>query len=238
MDVKRAPTTSTYVPCAATTAKKKPCSRAGTTKRGTAYYCAQHASKIPIAGKEPAPKEEPWDKLGLVRPNMDALGARALKRLRAKLCALPSGGQGYIYVYHFEHERALRYFKVGMTERTVGERIKEWARECGHKIVVARTYRVERNHKLIERIIHLYLDHVRMHRYPNEQSDAYKSVWARTGATIEDADLAALEKDSKNKKQHAFVARRKQIEWFCMELGEIERVVESVVRVYGFTPKN
>jgi Meiotically up-regulated gene 113 len=211
--------------CAATTAKKTQCSRNGSVKRGASYYCAQHAGTSSVKEE----KEEPWDRLGLVRPNVDALGTRALRRLRTKLSAPSSGGKGFIYVYYFESERALNYYKVGMTERTVEERIKEWARECGanHVIVLARAYRVERNHKLIERIVHLYLDHVRMYRYPNESYTAYKSVWARSGATIEDG--ASLKGSTK----HDFVARRKQIEWFQVKLHEIERIVESVIHVYG-----
>jgi len=53
-----------------------------------------------------------------------------------------------------------------MTERSVDKRLSEWKSKHGIILNKKAVYNVAKNHKFLERLIHLYLDYCRIHRYP------------------------------------------------------------------------
>jgi len=208
--------------------------------RGGGRRCTQH-SKVGAAALVTTADREPWTALGMPQPHAKN-DRRALQKLRAKLRApLPASQnneeeEGYIYVYGIAGERALNYWKVGMTARADAHaRVDEWRRAHNKRhAVVLRGQFHTRHPKRVERVIHLYLAYCRMYRYEYEEEigngtavsgavSKFHSVWARDGAVVEDGQQ--LEAPT----PHALAATRKHVEWFCEEYAHIRGVIESVI---------
>ncbi len=205
--------------CNAQTLKKERCKRAA--KDGT-HFCGQHTPSTVVA------TTEPWVTLKLPTPHKD-IRKSVLAKLRTKLRQAPekrSGGVGHIYVYHLkgEHKAGLMYWKVGMTERAVDVRMAEWERtHKNNHVLLAKSYRVERAHKWVERVVHLYLDYCRVYRYALEKSDTFYTVWAATGASCGPVE---------ENEPEDLVAVHKQVEWFHSDtLDELDAIIRSVIRV-------
>lgn len=213
------------------------------TPTGGGRRCTQHARVVGGGGGGAAAinDREPWTALGMPQPHAKN-DRRALQKLRAKLRApLPASQnneEGYIYVYGIAGERALNYWKVGMTARADAHaRVDEWRRAHNKRhAVVLRNQFHTRHPKRVERVIHLYLAYCRMYRYEYEEEDIgngcavsgavsskFHSVWARDGAVVEDGQQ--LEAPT----PHALAATRKHVEWFCEEYAHIRGVIESVI---------
>jgi len=183
--------------------------------------CSQHSARQTV--------DEPWTRLDLPEPSTDLrVGIR--NKLRRKLETGPSekDGKGAIYVYGFEHERQRQYWKIGMTQQTVEERMRQWSAEHGVEIDSVHQWHLGNNVKFCERVIHLYLDHVRIHRYPIETEEErhdqiiFRSKWAATGKWIDDG--APTDRP---------VAKNKHVEWFCISLFAIFKIINAVVDKYG-----
>jgi len=202
--------------CVAIKKDQKRCTRSAVCTR--TRMCTQHAK---LQGGAPPVEAEPWVALRLPTPSAKN-STRALRKLRARLRRAPPAGspEGYIYVYGIRGERALNYWKVGMTERAdVEHRVDEWRRTHGKGAVELRGYFRTRHAKHVERVVHLYLTYCRMYRYELEDG-TFHSVWAETGAVIEDGHETTSER---------LVATRKHIEWFCEEYAHIRAVIEGVI---------
>lgn len=122
-----------------------------------------------------------------------------------------SDGPGYIYVYVLETDSYDSYYKIGRTARTPEKRLKEWK-----GAVLKKAYKV--NHqKKTERLIHLYLDHVRVYRY--ETPDGYCSVWKDDGTCVG-------KRDEKRKDKYKLEARKKHVEWFRQSWKRIKALLD------------
>lgn len=180
---------------------------------------------------KPATVKEPWKTLGLPDPSKE-LRVSVLKRLGTRLNRGPklSDSSGYLYVYSLASEEGLNYWKVGMTTRTVTERKKEWqAKHPGFTLVMKEYYHVPTKAvRCLERVVHLYLDHRRMHRYPVLEGKDLISVWSATGAEIEDD----ASRRAKGKKER-LVATTKMVEWFCLPWSELSPLLDVLVKYYS-----
>lgn len=201
--------------CQAQTAKRKQCSRQATC--GT--RCTQHAPKEVVI-------VEPWTTLGLPSPHTDNRSS-VLNKLRTKLRqpeTKRSGGAGHLYIYYIaeEHEAGLMYWKIGMTERSVDVRLAEWAKahKRGATVLLAKSYRLRRWHKWVERVVHLYFNYCRVYRYPLANNKAhFHSIWAATRKPCPDS---ADYKDTAP-------AMHKQVEWFhakCLE--DLDDIINKI----------
>ena len=224
--------------CKATTNNGKQCKRDG---KGPECVCYQH-DKPPALATVTRPVLQVTASLDLLCAHKSKLRRSALRKLETKLRKGPPSvekdGLGAIYIYYLETDRAhgIRcYWKVGMTKHATapGKRIKQWsAKQEG--VVTQAVYVVERGHKFIERVVHLYLDHCRMYRYPcasaGAEAQLFRSTWYATGLPVKDAqwDLIDLTKRT--------VARQKSVEWFCGSLEDIEGVVQAVIKLCSIYP--
>jgi hypothetical protein len=116
--------------------------------------------------------------------------AKAIKKiLRKHKQGLPRvKTPGYIYIFYIKKEKGKNFWKIGKTERTSAVRLGEWKALHG-TIVEEKLYKSDYC-CFFERVIHLYLDYCRMHRYPIHTEDGvkYYSIYSATGKVIEDVD--------------------------------------------------
>jgi hypothetical protein len=124
-----------------------------------------------------------------------------------------SDSEGHIYVYYLKNDA---YFKVGRTARDVDKRLKEWK-----GAILKKSWKVKFQ-KLAEKLIHAYLDHVRVYRYKLE-NDKICSIWKSTREPI-------TEKDEKLKERYKLEARTKMIEWFNISWPELEQTIECIIK--------
>lgn len=122
------------------------------------------------------------------------------------------------------------YWKIGMTKRDVDVRLAEWAKEHkrGATVLLAKSYRLRRWHKWVERVVHLYFNYCRVYRYPlaAESSSSSKthfhSIWAATREPCpESVDL-----------EETAPAMHKQVEWFhahCLE--DLDDIITKITRL-------
>lgn len=226
--------------CSATSAKtKKPCPyRAKYEDPATQRpLCGIHYKMIgQHAPRKPTPDPHPWRALGLPDPSVE-LRTHVRNKLRRRVAAGPrvaTDGPGYIYAFWLKHEEGRSYWKIGVTQRSTPEdRMREWESAFpGRELCVKRVYAVDAPAaKFVERVIHLYLDHRRMYRYPMENKRLL-SVWSATGEVIEDADYKALAKGTSTGVPKP-IAKYKMVEWFCTSWQEADALIERVVTVYG-----
>lgn len=236
--------------CSATSAKtKKPCPYRAkyedpATQRplcGIHYKMIGHhapTTSLPPNPLVPVPRKltpepHPWRALGLPDPSVE-LRTHVRNKLRRRVAAGPrvaTDGPGYIYAFWLKHEEGRSYWKIGVTQRSTPEdRMREWESAFpGRELCVKRVYAMDAPAaKFVERVIHLYLDHRRMYRYPMEDKRLL-SVWSATGDVIEDADWKDLGPRGTQKP----VAKYKMVEWFCIDWREADALIERVVTVYG-----
>lgn len=125
-------------------------------------------------------------------------------------------GEGYIYVYVLGNDKH-EYYKIGRTARTPEKRLKEWK---GSKLKEAY---VVHNQKRMERLIHLYLDHVRIYRY-EVKPGVLCSVWKKTGEPV-------TPEDARLKEEYKLSALGKQIEWFRIEWDELREILRKLIKL-------
>jgi len=209
------------VRCQALTAAGEQCTR-GAVKRN---LCTQHA-RITNGTTIAAP--EPWTCLRLSRVPSPKNGGRMLQKLRTLLKEGPKGAEsGQLYMYYLEGDRnmGLEYWKIGMTERKEATtRVNAWKRAHGPGVVVVhqRSYPTPFP-RFVERVVHLYLHHLRMHRTPRlvKGVERYHSVWAKTGKTIDDGQ----QKGDTEK----LVAKNKHTEWFLVPMETAHDLIRDVM---------
>jgi hypothetical protein len=230
--------------CGLLKAKNKQCSNNGkyVDQKTGKHYCGHHYKKgdtkppairdcepsRPSQVAKPATVKEPWKTLGLPDPSKE-LRVSVLKRLVTRLNRgpKPNDSSGYLYVYSLASEEGLNYWKVGMTTRTVTERKKEWqAKHPGFTLMMKEYYHVPTKAvRCLERVVHLYLDHRRMHRYPILGGKALFSVWSATGV--------AVDANSKQQQKERLVATTKMVEWFCLPWSELSPLLDALVKYYS-----
>jgi len=183
--------------------------------------CSQHRNmtntKVTVV-KTP----DPWTLLKLPEPD-ERNGKRYIQKIRTHLkkpkTEKPQKG-GYIYIYFLPREKKLQYWKIGYTERTVEERMREWSAK--YTLEVYTTFKVENDVQYIEALIHLYLTYCRIYRYPNKHG--YQSVYKLKPSCVIKDGQENREDDER------LVAKNKEIEWFCAPIREILNVVEPIIK--------
>ena len=205
--------------CIQTTAKKKQCSRKAVL---TDVYCKQHGGKVTyttttatVAGLPALPSE-----------NGAKINAKITKLLKREPPTSGNGG-GSIYVYRMARETGLNYWKVGMTERSVDKRMREWEKTHKDRVICVDRFLLTNNVALAEELIHLYLDYCRMYRSPSESDTdgtLFRSTWFRSGELIKDAQWEKIQSQKER-----LVASKKHNEWFCCEKKTLDAVVHAVV---------
>lgn len=125
-------------------------------------------------------------------------------------------GPGHIYIYYIDADKKDSYYKIGRTSTTVKKRLSKWKDS-----ILKKSYAVK-HEKKSERMIHLYLDHVRVYRYYIEEEKGYCTVWKSTGEAV-------TKKDEVLKNKYKLEGRNKHIEWFKMDLVSIKKVLEKVL---------
>ncbi len=205
----------------------KQCTRKATvTVNATIHYCKQHYNQAvrekTVATTAVMP--EPWAMIGLPEP-LKSNSSRFIHKLRRKLFHGPLQGDpgGHIYIYYFEHERILNYWKIGQTEGSVRDRMKKWSAEHGKKVTLYGSFQVERNVRYIEKVIQLYLAYCNMHRYPYlaEGGQRFHSIW------MLDPDEVIV--DGQQNEEHRKIALNKYVEWYCESIEHILEIVHPVV---------
>ena len=159
-----------------------------------------------------------------------------MKSQEAKLDAVIKKGPGdtdcfgYIYMYYNKSEgRSSEYRKIGKTDRTVKERMKEWPDG-----VLDKSYTVKRC-QFAETVIFAYLNHVRVHRVKHK--DRYLSEWVDRACKLKyigDVDFAILARDVAfgTTPLKTFATKndlKRRIEWFVGESDYFDRVCRAVV---------
>lgn len=118
---------------------------------------------------------------------------------------------------------AIDLYKVGMTTRSVKERIDEWREEHPkHKIVLMGSFPVDKNVEFVERIIHLYMSSIRCYRYPTECLTGFRTVLMESNVMVdEEPDGTRLQP-----------AMHKHCEWFmgCYKT-EIKPLVKAICKI-------
>lgn len=200
--------------CEAYTRKGTRCSR-----KGNPHLCTQHSiASLTITTIH---VEEPWLRMALPTPSAQ-LSTEALHKLRRKLKSTPIGGGGNIYVYHLAHESGQDFWKIGMTTRNdVGVRLGEWYNTHKVRLVCDGEYQcTHRPAVWVERVIHLYLEHVRIIRRPMKNKKMY-SVWYTNGVHLDDTDGDDIE----------FEGRQRHIEWFHTNWKDIDRICKAITQI-------
>ena len=210
--------------CEAETKKGKVCSKSAVAKSTVSgkNLCTLHLKLEPDA-------QEPWVELKLMAPSTENRKL-VLAKIRRKLRSTKDGGgSGSIYIYAIASEVDLNYWKVGMTERTADERLSEWSDEHKARIIKMSEYRVEHSVKLVERLVHLYLDYCRMYRTPCGHG-CFLSVLSATGKVIEDKQYEKIKDEGRP------AAKNKHVEFFNAPLEDIKAVIEAIVGVHFKSP--
>jgi hypothetical protein len=126
-------------------------------------------------------------------------------------------GKGHIYAYWLDCDEYDTYYKVGRTSRDVDKRLKEW-KGAIYKVSWPVKYQ-----KLAEKLIHVYLDHVRVYRYELAKNTIC-TIWKTSGEPVEDSDEDLKEK-------YKLEARTKMIEWFYMPWKELEKNIKMILAI-------
>jgi hypothetical protein len=170
-------------------------------KRKTEPFCYQH---LPASLKP----ELPFDTTNCTK--------KIIKKIEKCLAKPPSesDGPGYIYAYTIDADPP-HFYKIGRTARTPEKRVKEWGK--GAKL---RAWWKVDHQKKTERLIHLYLDYVRVYRYQLDNGKIC-SIWKDDGEPVTD-------KDEKLKRKHKLTARTKQIEWFRVPWKDAKKVLNTL----------
>jgi len=187
--------------CQGTTKEGKPC------KNKAEPYCSHHK---PIA-------------IPALDLPTEHLTTAVQKKLTKYLKQGPTktDAPGYIYVYYMEKDPDGCYFKIGRTEQKPEKRLKQWEKEIGSK-VCSKIWWYVKAQKFMEKMIHRYLDNVRMYRYMTP--DGYCSVWKK--------DLKPVtEQDGELKEKHKLEARKKHIEWFNMPWDKLEPIMLGILKL-------
>lgn len=182
----------------------------GITKKGT-------KCKLP---KEPyCHLHEPM-KLDFPLPTFD-LTSKIQKKIQTLLEKGPTkrDGKGFIYVYYLITDNKDCFYKIGRTSRTVDKRLKEW----GKNVKLKRSWKVD-NEKWTEKMIHAYLDAVRVYRYQIDDTNEYCNVWKSDRKCI-------TKKDEKLKEKHKLEGRKKNIEWFKMPWKILKPILKELVKL-------
>lgn len=238
------------VRCAATVKSTgKKCVNKGKYAESGKHYCGHHRSKPTLKPKvserdcnpirnPPTAELEPWKSRRLPEPSKE-LRLTVLRRLRTRINRGPkqSDTTGHLYVYSLSNEAGLNYWKIGMTSRDeLDKRLREWQSKHGTTVLLKRSYRLEvKAARCLERVVHLYLDHVRMYRYsvlsPGEEKSCLVSIWSATGAPIEDAGRRAW--FSVADPEQRLHSTGKMVEWFCLPWSELEPLLDALVKYYS-----
>lgn len=218
--------------CIARTLKGTRCTRNATAAN---RLCKQHAKSAATGAAAAAVSiigvVEPWVQHQLPAP-ADDLRKHVLQKIRRQLQAGPratavrSASTGALYVYFIAAEAGLNYWKIGMTTQKTDTRMRQWSASHRARIGLQREYKVTRNVAFCERLVHRYLDHRRMYRYPADNG-CFRSYWAATGEMISDAQSVRIDAEER------LVAKNKHVEWFCLSFDEIDALVSAVVRAFG-----
>ncbi len=174
-------------------------------KRKVEPYCKDHIPVISIKGF-------PLD--------ISKCTTKITKRLTNTIKKGPSksDGEGHIYVYYIEQDEKDTYYKIGRTKRSVDKRLAEW------KGAIKKISWKVKYQKLAEKLIHTYLDHVRVYRYELEENKQLCTIWKTTGKPVQSSD-----KELKDK--YKLEARTKMIEWFKITYGELKDIIENILKI-------
>lgn len=175
--------------------------------------------------------QTPWKTRGLPEPSGE-LRLSVKRRLRNRINRGPKSNDstGHLYVYSLASEQGNNYWKVGMTTRSdLQDRLKEWKSKHPHDTVVLKhSYQVDvKAVRCLERVVHLYLDHKRMYRYPVMGGKHLVSIWSATREEIDDGGRRAWSKKEK------LSAAGKMVEWFCLPWEtELKPLLDALVKYY------
>lgn len=230
--------------CTATTLKGKKCPYKASVlhpvskKPICGIHYKQHLKTLPSAPAEVDTSKknldpQPWRALKLPDPS-PSLRTNVRKRLVRRLNRGPrkaTDSAGYMYAFYLTSETGKDYWKVGMTTRAPEDRLKEWQSSLPHHNVQLKKafYVPGPCVEFVERVVHLYLDHCRLHRYPVLEGRWLISKFSATGAVVKDEHWTAVQ----NEAQERVVARRKQVEWFCAPWPAVHDLIVQVIRVFG-----
>jgi hypothetical protein len=184
----------------------------GTTKDGNKCknvkepYCHLHET--------PPPKLDfPLPTVGLT-PKVQKKIASLMKKGPSK-----SDGKGHIYCYFLTSDTEDCFYKIGRTSRTVDERLKEW----GKNVKLKRSWEVK-HEKWMEKLIHTYLDSVRVYRYQIDNGEEYCNVWKTDGKCVSVAD-------EELKQKHKLEGIKKNIEWFKTPWKILKPILLALIKL-------
>jgi len=177
------------------------------------YYCKHHLPKpeiiytVKLTGFPDFPAE---------------LETKSIKKLQTRIARGPtkSDEEGFIYIYYLPND-CYHYWKIGKTSKKVDTRMDEWSKAHKVRVLLKKSFKVKYA-KYAERLIHLYLDHLRVYRYPVGRK--FKTIMAKSGLIVDDADWKELSKDYTN-----YVSSKKFVEWFMER--DIDWVIELIEKI-------
>lgn len=163
-------------------------------------YCTQHGNKL-----------APTLAIAILPETRSAVATKIRKNISKR-----GEDPGFIYVYRLEGDEPKR-FKVGMTVRSVRDRLKEWASEHKLRVIQVASWDVERGCKWLERMIHLYLDPYRLIRYEKDNG-TFDDFWYSDNTPL----VAGTEKG---------VAMHRHVEWFAIQFDIIETMIDKLIAI-------
>jgi hypothetical protein len=184
------------------------------------YYCKRHL-----------PKEE---KIYTVRldgfPDFPPdLSSSSIKKLQTRIARGPtkSDEAGHIYIYYLPND-CYHYWKIGKTSQKLDARMDQWSKEHGVRILLKKSFKVKFA-KYTERIIHLYLAHLRVYRYPVGKK--FKTILAQSGLIVGDQHWKDLNQGEVDLTKYA--SSKKFVEWFMERdidwiIGLIEKIIKAI----------
>lgn len=149
------------------------------------------------------------------------LTTKVQKKIHKHLKKTPSksDGKGHIYCYYLTSDTEDCFYKIGRTNRTVDVRLKEW----GEGVKLKCSWEVK-HEKWMEKLIHTYLDSIRVYRYQIDDTEEYCNVWK--------TDMKCISKhDEDLKENHKLEGRKKNIEWFKMPWKILEPILLELLRI-------
>lgn len=226
-----------------------------TVSNGQHAFCWVHWGKWKRDKDNVKTTPEPWELFKLdVMPDVTKVSKDALKSIRKMLRTFPgavTSSEGLVYCFQL-HEGCddPLYYKVGFVGRLerLGDRLDNEWRDCEmvHKWPV-------KFPDYAESLIHLMLNHYRVHRWvlyaakaPPGHQKRYISTWYGTDDIVQDAlvtadacpswmpdDMFGQTKATRDMslKTKASDRYRMEDEWFYCEYDYIRRVIESVVKL-------
>lgn len=192
---------------------KKPCPYKGKhLHHDGKYYCQRHL-----------PKEEKIYTVKLTGfPEFPAeLSLESIKALQARISKGPtkSDEAGEIYIYYLPND-CYHYWKIGKTSQKLDTRMNKWSKDHGVRVLVKQKFKVKYV-GYAERLIHLYLAHIRVHRYPVGKK--FKTILVQSGAIVDDRHWRELSKSGE------LISEKKFIEWFMEK--DIEWIIELIEKI-------